>query len=127
MPAAQAALHELSATAGFVFRNKLGGRRHTRDIARAFEKAVRYAKLPVTEDGPVTFHSLRHTGISRLANHPSIPLVYCRDFAGHASLQTTETYVHKLDSATVTAAAVEAMGGQVSEAPQAAAGLRRVK
>jgi hypothetical protein len=59
----------------------------------------------------VTFHSLRHTALSRLANHPSIPLVYVGDFAGHATLATTETYVHKLESAETTAAPVLAMAG----------------
>jgi hypothetical protein len=29
----------------------------------AFEEAVKVAGLPETEDGPVTFHSRRHTGI----------------------------------------------------------------
>jgi integrase len=57
----------------------------------------------------VTFHSLRHTGISRLANDRRIPLVYVRDFAGHRTLSTTETYVHKIGSPTVTTAAAEAM------------------
>jgi integrase len=67
--------------------------------------------LPKTEDGDVTFHSLRHTALLRLASHPQIPLVYVRDFAGHASLSTTETYVHKLESAETTAAAALAMAG----------------
>ena len=92
-----------------------------------FQKAVEYADLAVTEDGPVTFHSLRHTGISRLANHPSIPLVYVRDFAGHRNLSTTEVYVHQIGSQAVTAAAAEAMSGQQGEAPQAVTALRRVK
>jgi hypothetical protein len=38
-------------------------------------------------------------------------LVYVRDFAGHESLQTTETYVHKIESPSVTAAAAKAMAG----------------
>jgi integrase len=78
-------------------------------ISTAFTKAVRAAGLPETRDGKVGFHSLRHTGISRLANHPLIPLVWVRDFAGHWSIKTTETYVHKIDSAEVAAAAVDAM------------------
>lgn len=53
--------------------------------------------------------SLRHTGISRLANNPKIPLVWVRDFAGHRSIKTTEGYVHRIESEAVTAAAVEAM------------------
>jgi integrase len=97
---------------GSVFRNRDGNRRHPRLITRAFEKAVRYASLPETADGKVTFHSLRHTACSRLANHPEIPLVYVRDFAGHANLATTEKYVHRIEQPTVTAAAAAAMAGR---------------
>jgi integrase len=97
---------------GPVFKNNRGERRHTRLITRAFEKAVQYASLPETADGKVTFHSLRHTGISKLANHPGVPLVQVRDFAGHANVATTETYVHKIESAEVTAAMAEAMSSR---------------
>ncbi len=78
-------------------------------VQMAFKKAVRLAGLPETKDGKAGFHSLRHTGISRLANNPKIPLVWVRDFAGHQSIKTTEGYVHKIESEAVTAAAVEAM------------------
>jgi hypothetical protein len=44
------------------------------------------------------------TQISRLANHPAIPLVHVRDFARHADLATMQGYVHKIESAKVTAA-----------------------
>jgi integrase len=96
---------------GPIFRNQLGERRHPSLIARAFDKAVTYASLVETQDGPVTFHSLRHTACSRLANSPSIPLVYVRDFAGHANLATTEGYVHRIEQPSITAAAAEAMAG----------------
>jgi integrase len=111
MPQAREALQAVigARTSGPVFLNTLGARRPQRDIQRAYAKAVRYASLPKTEDGSVDFHSLRHTGISRLANHPRIPLVYVRDFARHSSLSTTETYVHAIESPSVTAAAGEAM------------------
>jgi integrase len=46
----------------------------------------------------VVFHSLRHTGISRLANDPRVPLVKVRDFARHANLATTQGYVHAIES-----------------------------
>jgi integrase len=65
----------------------------------------------VTPAGKVTFHLLRHTGISRLANHPAIPLVHVRDFAGHSSIQVTEGYMHKIEDATITAAMSAAMTG----------------
>src|SRR4029450_13633052 len=93
MPQAREALAAVigARTSGPVFLNTLAGRRPQRDIQRAYAKAVRYASLPETEDGSVDFHSLRHTGISRLANDRRIPLVYVRDFAPHSSPATTET------------------------------------
>jgi integrase len=110
IPPAREALLELwpDTNAEFFFHDD-GRPRHTRAITRAFEDVVKLAALPATEDGPVTFHSLRHTGISRLANDRRIPLVWVRDFAGHRSVKTTETYVHKIENKAVTAAAVEAM------------------
>jgi site-specific recombinase XerD len=111
LPPAREALLELrmESGSGFFFHDEQGEPRHTRAITRAFEEVVKLAGLPETEDGPVTFHSLRHTGISRLANDRRIPLVYVRDFAGHKSLSTTETYVHKIENEAVTTAAAEAM------------------
>jgi integrase len=111
-PAAREALLELrqdSDGTGFVFRNRAGDRRQPRDVQRAFSKARDRAALPATEDGPVVFHSLRHTGISRLANHPAIPLVHVRDFARHAHLATTQGYVHKIESTVITSAIGEAL------------------
>jgi integrase len=110
---AREALLELrgSATSGLVFRNRAGDPRRLHDVQRAFRKARERAALPVTEEGRVVFHSLRHTGIARLANHPAIPLVHVRDFARHADLATTQGYVHKIESATVTAAIGEALAG----------------
>jgi integrase len=99
---------------GLVFRNKLGGTRLARDVQRAFHKAVQRAALPVTADGPVVFHSLRHTCISRLANNPAVPLVYARDHAGHTDIATTNTYLHRVESQTVTEAAAKALSGEQS-------------
>jgi integrase len=95
MPPAREALLELrmDAASAFFFHDENGEPRHTRAITRAFEQVMKLAALPETEDGPVTFHSLRHTGISRLANDRRISLVWVRDFAGHRSVKTTETYV----------------------------------
>lgn len=91
---------------GFVFRNTLGGRRQLRDVQRAFAKAATRAGI----DG-VVFHSLRHTAISRAANHPGIALVQVRDFARHTDLAVTQGYVHKIDSAAATTALNEALAG----------------
>jgi integrase len=114
MPAAKAALLDLrlNSGAGFVFTNTHGAARNLRDVQRAFDKARSRAALPTTTEGRVVFHSLRHTGISRLANHPAIPLVHVRDFAGHSDLAVTQSYVHKIESPKVTAAMAEALSGE---------------
>jgi integrase len=80
-----------------------------RDVQRVFSAACARAHLEVTDYGKVVFHSLRHTGISRLANHPAIPLVHVRDFARHTDLATTQGYVHKIDDVKITAAIGEAL------------------
>jgi integrase len=111
-PATREALLELrqdSDGTGFVFVNSLGAQRQMRDIQRAFTKARDRAALPVTDDGAVCFHSLRHTGISRLANHPAIPLVHVRDFARHTDLAVTQGYVHRIESEAVTVAIGDAL------------------
>jgi hypothetical protein len=63
---------------------------------------------------PVAVVAQRH-GIGRRtlgrANDRRISLVWVRDFAGHRSVKTTETYVHKIENPNVTRAAVEAMAG----------------
>jgi len=113
-PAAREALLALlpgPGATGFVFRNTIGGARQLRDVQRAFDKARTRAGLAVTDDGPVVFHSLRHTGISRLANHPAIPLVQVRDFARHADLATTQGYCHAIESDAVKVAFAEALAG----------------
>jgi integrase len=116
-PAAREALLELrlEAADGPVFLNGDGGRRGLSDVQRAFRKTRERAALPVTEAGAVVFHSLRHTGISRAANHPAIPLVHVRDFARHKDLATTQGYVHKIESKTVTLALGEALAGKEEE------------
>ncbi len=89
--------------------NRAGHPRGLSDIQRAFRKARERAALPITDEGEVVCHSLRHTGISRLANHPGIPLAHVRDFARHTDLATTQGYVHKIDSPAITAAIGEAL------------------
>jgi len=107
--AAREALLELRLDGGdgFIFTNTRGGPRQQRDVQRAFSKARDRAVL---EDG-VCFHSLRHTGISRAANHPVIPLVHVREFARHADLATTQGYVHRIEDSRVTVAFDEALTG----------------
>lgn len=112
MPAAREVLIELrtNVSEGFLFRNQLGGFRQRRNVQRAFDKAVTRAALPVTQDGAITLHALRHTCISRLANDPRVGIVYARDFAGHSSLEITNGYVHAVADEARTAAAAEALG-----------------
>jgi integrase len=118
-PKAREALLELrldSDGTGFVFRNGNGMSRDQGVVHRAYSNAVRAAALPVTRDGKVVFHTLRHTGISRLANHPAIPAVQVRDFARHSNLVTTQGYVHRIESQVVTAAIAEALAGSEADA-----------
>jgi integrase len=112
-PAAREALLELrlQAKGEPVFLNGEGSRRGLSDVQRSFRKARERAALPVTAEGEVVFHSLPHTGISRAANHPAIPLVHVRDFARHKDLATTQGYVHKIEDAKVTTALGEALAG----------------
>lgn len=112
MPAARKVLLERRLTAGdgYLFASRTGGPKQRRDVQRAYSAVVEDACLPVTADGPVTFHSLRHTGISRLANHPDVPLVHVRDFAGHVNLATTQGYVHKIEDERISQAMQEALG-----------------
>lgn len=112
MPAARKILLERRLTAGdgYLFASRSGGPKQRRDVQRAYTAVVEDACLPVTADGAVNFHSLRHTGVSRLANHPDVPLVHVRDFAGHVDLSTTQSYVHKIEDAKVAQAMEEALG-----------------
>jgi integrase len=112
MPAARQVLLErrMAVSEGYLFTNSIGGPRKRGDVQRGFSQAVENACLPETADGKVNFHSLRHTGISRLANHPSAPLVHVRDFAGHTDLATTQGYVHKIEDEKVAQAMREALG-----------------
>jgi integrase len=114
MPKARVALLTLRGAAdgtGPVFLNGQGRRRSHDDTQRAYNKARTRAALPVTEEGKVVFHSLRHTGISRLANQPEIPLVQVRDFARHKDLAPTQGYVHKIENDQARANMAEAMDG----------------
>jgi integrase len=76
---------------GLVFPNAYGEHRTPQATARAFMRAVTEAGLAGTG---ISYHSLRHTAVSRLANDPKIPLVAVRDFARHSSLMVTEQYMH---------------------------------
>ena len=62
--------------------------RHIGDVKNAFRRAVRLSGIE-----PITFHQLRHTFCSRLAN-AGIPMPVIQDLAGHASIMMTRRYTH---------------------------------
>ena len=45
-------------------------------------------------DDTFVFHVTRHTAASRMANELEVPTVIIADYLGHASLKTTQKYVH---------------------------------
>jgi integrase len=94
---------------GRIFRNRDGAPWLPGPLGDGFAGAVEDAGIKTSEDGKVTPHAMRHTGISRLANNPRIPIPYVQAFAGHADLATTQGYIHHIENADVLAAANEAV------------------
>jgi integrase len=64
-----------------------------RSVDEMFRRAVK--RTSVEFGGSVTFHSLRHTGISRMANG-GFALKAVSVFARHATVAMTEKYVHEV-------------------------------
>lgn len=85
-------LSKKSVESGFVFRNAKGYPLIGGSVSHKFKKYVRRAEL---DDG-IHFHSLRHTGISLLANN-GVPQTYIQRIAGHLSPLTTQIYTHVED------------------------------
>jgi integrase len=112
LPKAREALLELREQGegtGRVLRNEYGAPWLPGPLGDAFARARDDAGIRVTEDGKVTPHAMRHTGISRLVNNPGVPTVYVKEFAGHASMETTEGYAHAIENDATLRAAQEAM------------------
>lgn len=65
--------------------------RHMGDVKNAFRRAVRLSGI-----APITFHQLRHTFCSRLAD-AGVPMPVIQDLAGHASITMTRRYTHPAD------------------------------
>jgi integrase len=65
--------------------------RHIADVKNAFRRAVRLAGIEW-----ITFHQLRHTFCSRLAD-AGVPLPVIQKLAGHASVTMTSEYTHPAD------------------------------
>lgn len=92
-PIVREALLELSEQAGnaeFVFTNPDTGTRFT-DIKKSFSAACREAGIT-----NFTFHDLRHTFGTRLAD-AGVDVVKIKELMGHASIVTTMRYIHATD------------------------------
>ena len=92
-PIVREALLELSEQAGnaeFVFTNPHTGTRFT-DIKKSFSAACREAGIT-----NFTFHDLRHTFGTRLAD-AGVDVVKIKELMGHASIVTTMRYIHATD------------------------------
>ena len=89
----QEALLDLREQAGdveFVFTNPDTGTRYT-DIRKSFSAACREAGIT-----NFTFHDLRHTFGTRLAD-AGVDVVKIKELMGHASIVTTMRYIHATD------------------------------
>jgi len=73
------------------FQKPIEPEKHIQDVKNAFRRAVRLSKI-----APITFHQLRHTFYSRLAN-AGVPMLVIQDLAGHASITMTRRYTHSAD------------------------------
>jgi len=92
-PIVQEALVELREQAGdaeYVFTNPDTGTRYT-DIKKSFSAACREAGIT-----NFTFHDLRHTFGTRLAD-AGVDVVKIKELMGHASIVTTMRYIHATD------------------------------
>ena len=92
-PIVREALFELSQHSGnaeYVFTNPDTGTRFT-DVKKSFSAACREACI-----SDFTFHDLRHTFGTRLAD-AGVDVVKIKELMGHASIVTTMRYIHATD------------------------------
>ena len=92
-PIVREALLELSQQSGdaeYVFTNPDTGMRYT-DVKKSFSAALREADI-----ANFTFHDLRHTFGTRLAD-AGVDVVKIKELMGHASIVTTMRYIHATD------------------------------
>ena len=92
-PIIREALLELSQQSGnaeYVFTNPATGTRYT-DVKKSFSPACREAGIT-----NFTFHDLRHTFGTRLAD-AGVDVVKIKELMGHASIVTTMRYIHATD------------------------------
>jgi integrase len=83
-------LHANAGEADYVFTNPDTGTRYN-DIKKAFTVAWRQAAIT-----HFTFHDLRHTFGTRLAD-AGVDVVKIKELMGHASIVTTLRYIHAPD------------------------------
>ncbi len=78
-----------------VFANVYGRRLSDKETRRAFYGAMKRAGLGHLREGPVpfVFHDLRHT-FGTLCATGGVPVGEIQVYMGHASLSTTEIYMH---------------------------------
>ena len=83
-------LSKQSGNAEYVFTNLDTGTRYT-DVKKSFTAACREAGIT-----NFTFHDLRHTFGTRLAD-AGVDVVKIKELMGHASIVTTMRYIHATD------------------------------
>jgi integrase len=83
-------LNEQNGNAEYVFTNPDTGTRYT-DVKKSFSAACRNAGIT-----DFTFHDLRHTFGTRLAD-AGVDVVKIKELMGHASIVTTMRYMHATD------------------------------
>ena len=83
-------LREQAGDAEYVFTNPDTGTRYT-DIKKSFSAACREAGIT-----NFTFHDLRHTFGTRLAD-AGVDVVKIKELMGHSSIVTTMRYIHATD------------------------------
>jgi integrase len=87
-------LYDQAGDAEYVFTNSDTGTRYT-DIKKSFSAACREAGIT-----NFTFHDLRHTFGTRLAD-AGVDVVKIKELMGHASIVTTMRYIHATDQESV--------------------------
>lgn len=76
---------------GLLFPSETGTYLDKRNLIRSWERALKKSGVPYKK-----FHSLRHTFATQLLEN-NVPLIRVSRLLGHASIKTTEIYVHILN------------------------------